>query len=106
MRLLQVSKFVSFHGPTLVIRKIVERKAFLTKPKHQYHVSNKMNIIVVAITKRIEIVTSIQVCDVSWMNFDFEENGENKSFFSKTKPSKSCIPMKRTYLLCPITKRI
>ena len=31
--------FVSFHGWTLIKRKMVERKAFLTNPKHQYLVS-------------------------------------------------------------------
>ena len=35
----QVSKFVSFHGWTLIIGKIMERKASLANPKHQYCVS-------------------------------------------------------------------
>ena len=49
----QVSKFVAFHGWTLIIRKMVERKGFLANLKHQYHGSqwgghncsadNKMN---------------------------------------------------------------
>ena len=40
-RLLQVSKFVSFHRYALVIRKMLERKAFLANPKHQYRVSQQ-----------------------------------------------------------------
>ena len=32
-------EYVSFPGWTLIIRKIVKRKAFLTNPKHQYRVS-------------------------------------------------------------------
>ena len=38
-RLLWESKFVLFDGWTLVLWKVVERKAFLAKPKYQYHVS-------------------------------------------------------------------
>ena len=38
-RLLQVSKFVSFHGWTLIMRKMLETEAFLANPKHRYHVS-------------------------------------------------------------------
>ena len=38
-RLLYVYKFDSFHGSTLIIWKMVERKAFLDNPKHQNHVS-------------------------------------------------------------------
>ena len=30
--------FVSFGGWTLILWKMVERKAFLAKPMHQYHV--------------------------------------------------------------------
>ena len=40
-RLLQVSKFDSFQGGTLILCKMVERKAFLANPKHQYHVSQR-----------------------------------------------------------------
>ena len=38
-RLLWVSKFISFHGWTLIIGKIVERNAFVANLKHQYCVS-------------------------------------------------------------------
>ena len=31
--------FASFEGQTLIIRTMVERKASLASPKHQYHVS-------------------------------------------------------------------
>ena len=43
------------------------------------------NMIVVLITKRIEIIMSIQVCLTSQMNFDFKENGGKKSFSRKSK---------------------
>ena len=38
-RLLQESKFDSFYAQTLILGKMVERKTFLAKPKHQCHVS-------------------------------------------------------------------
>ena len=38
-RLLQVSKFDSFHKRTLIISKMGERKSFLANLKHQYRVS-------------------------------------------------------------------
>ena len=37
--MLRVPKLVSFHGWTLIIREMVERKAFLAYPKHQDCVS-------------------------------------------------------------------
>ena len=37
-RLLRVSKFPPFQEQTLITRKLVERKAFLGNPEHQYHV--------------------------------------------------------------------
>ena len=33
-----ISKFVSFHRCSLIIKKMVERKAFLANPEHQYRV--------------------------------------------------------------------
>ena len=41
---------------------------------------NEEKIIVVPITKRMEIVMGIQLCLVSWMNFDCKENGGKKAF--------------------------
>ena len=38
-RLLRVFMFVSIHRCTVIIRKMVERKAFLANVKRQYHVS-------------------------------------------------------------------
>ena len=45
------------------------------------------NMIVLPITKRIEITTSIQVCPISRMNFDYKENGRKKNFSCKFKAS-------------------
>ena len=43
------------------------------------------NIIIVPTTKRMEIIISIQVCLISRMNFDYEENDGNKSFLANPK---------------------
>ena len=46
---------------------------------------NEENIIVQPITKRMEIVMSIQVCPISWMNFDCEKNGGKKAILANPK---------------------
>ena len=46
---------------------------------------NVENIIVIAITKRMEIVISIQVSRISRMNFDYKKNGGKKIFYCKSK---------------------
>ena len=35
--------------------------------------------------KRMEIVIGIQVCLISWMNFDCKDNGGRKAFLAKLK---------------------
>ena len=42
--------------------------------------ANKENVIIVSITKRMEIITSVHVCLISWMNFNYSENSGKKSF--------------------------
>ena len=37
------------------------------------------------ITKEIEIIMSIQVYLISWMNFDYKENGGKKAFLANPK---------------------
>ena len=56
------------------------------------------NMIVAPITKRMEIIASIQVYLVSRMNFDYKENGGKKSFSSKSKSSISWVPIWRAWL--------
>ena len=69
----------------------MERNAFLASPKHQHCLSNEENMIVVPAAKKVEIVTSIQVCIISWMNFEYKENGGKNSFSYNSKASISCI---------------
>ena len=46
---------------------------------------NMENRIAVLITKRMEIIPSIYVWHISWMNFDYEENGGKKGFLANPK---------------------
>ena len=39
-------------------------------------------MIVAPITKRMEIITGIQVFLISWMSFEYKENGGNKAFLA------------------------
>ena len=57
---------------------------------------NEVNKIVVSLTKRMEIITSIQVRINSWMNYDYKENGGKKSFSCESKASISYILIWRT----------
>ena len=43
------------------------------------------NMIVVPITKRMEIIMGIQVCLISRINFDYKENGGKKAFLANPK---------------------
>ena len=47
-------------------------------------------MIVMPITKGMEIIMSIQVCLISWTNINFKENGGKKSFSCKSKASMLC----------------
>ena len=85
---------------------MVEGKAFLAIPKHQYRVIQCGEHDYSATNKMNGINTSIQVCIIPWMNFDYKDNGWKKSFSCKSKASMLCIPIWRTWLQCPLTKRI
>ena len=77
---------------------MVERNAFLTNPKLQYRVSKCKKHNCSANKKIMENIMSIHVCPISWMNFDYKENGGKKSRFYKSKVLIQCIPMRRTWL--------
>ena len=64
---------------------MVERKAFLVNPKHQCHVSQCGEHDLVPIIKILEITMSIQVCLISWMNINCNENSGKKGFSCKPK---------------------
>ena len=46
---------------------------------------NVENMIVVPVTKRMKIITSIQVCLISQMNINYTKNGGKQSFSCKPK---------------------
>ena len=64
---------------------MVERKLFLQIQSINIMYPNVENMIVMPITKRMEIIMSIQVCLISWMNFDYKENGGKKAFLANPK---------------------
>ena len=43
------------------------------------------NMIAMPLTKRMEIVIGIRVCLISWMDFDYMENGRKKAFLTNPK---------------------
>ena len=53
-------------------------------------------MIVAPIPKGMEIITNIQARLISWMDFDYKENGGKKSFSCKSRASMSCIPIRGT----------
>ena len=61
---------------------MVESKLFLQIQSINIMYPTEENMIVVPITKRIEIVMGIQVCLISWINFDYMENGGKKALLA------------------------
>ena len=64
---------------------MVERKLFLQIQSSNIVYPKVENMIVMPITKRMEIVISIQVCLISRINFDYKENGGKKAFLPNPK---------------------
>ena len=59
---------------------MVERKLYLPIKSINIDYPNVENMIAMPIAKRMEIVMGIQVCLISWMNFDYIENDGKKAF--------------------------
>ena len=64
---------------------MLERKLFLQIQSISMVYPNAENIIVVPITKRINITMSVQVCLTSRMNFNYKENGGKKAILANPK---------------------
>ena len=64
---------------------MVERKLFFQIRSINNVYPNVENMIVVPITKRMEIIMCIHVCLNSRMNFDYMKNGEKKAFPANSK---------------------
>ena len=61
---------------------MVERKLFLQIQSSSIMYPNVENMIVMLITKRMEIIMSVQGCLFSRMAFDYKENGGKKAFLA------------------------
>ena len=61
------------------------KKSFLQIQSINIVYPNNENMIVVPITKGMEIIMTIQVCLISRISFDYTKNGGKKSFFCKSK---------------------
>ena len=70
------------------------KKLFLLNKSIKIVSPNEGRIIVVPTVNKMEIIMHFQVCLISWMNFDYKENGGNKSFSCQINASISCIPMR------------
>ena len=64
---------------------MVEKNAFLANQKHQYRLAQRGKHDCSANNKKNRDIISIQVCLISRMNFDYEENGVKKSFLVNPK---------------------
>ena len=64
---------------------MVERKHFVQIQSSNIMFPSMENMIVMPITKGKEIVMSIQVCLISWMNFNYKENGGKKALLANPK---------------------
>ena len=82
---------------------MVERKAFLANQSINTVYPNEDNMIIVLITKRIEIVMSIQVCLISQKSFDYKENGGKNLQIHNIN---IMYPNKENMIVVPITKRM
>ena len=67
------------------MRKMEEKKLFLQIQSINIMYPNEENMIVMPITKRMEIIMCIQVCLISRMNLDYKENGGRKEFLANPK---------------------
>ena len=64
---------------------MVEGKLFLLIQSINNVYTNVENMIVVLITKRMEIIMNIQLCLISQMNFDYKENAGKKALLANLK---------------------
>ena len=82
---------------------MVERKTLPKIQSIKILYPNVENMIVVPITKRMDVVMSTQVCLISWINFDYKEN-ERKAFLANPK-HQSRDPNVENMIVMPITEK-
>ena len=66
---------------------------------------NEENMILVPITKRMENILSIQVCFISWMNFNYKENSGKKKLFLQIQSINIVYPNEVNLILVPNNKK-
>ena len=64
---------------------MAERKLFLQIQSINIMYPSEENIIIVPITRTIEIIMSIQLCLFLWITINYKENGGKKSFLANPK---------------------
>ena len=82
-RILQESMLLKLDGWTLILRRMVELKAFLAKLKHQIMYTNEENVFIVSNHKKKKDYYENQVCPIWQVNIDLKENGGKKAFIAK-----------------------
>ena len=82
---------------------MVGRKLFLQIQSINIMYSKAKNMITMPITKGMEIVKGIQVYLISWVNFDYTENGRKKAFLANPKINIR-YPKVINMIVVPITK--
>ena len=83
---------------------MVERKRFLLIKSINIMYPIFENMIVMPITKLMEIIMGIQVYLISRMNFDYKENGRKKAFLA-IQIINIVYPIKENMIAMPISKR-
>ena len=82
-----------------------KKKAFFWNQNIDMVYSNKENVFIVPMTKKMKIIMRILVCPIWGMNFDSKENGGRKRFSWQTKAWISFNPKRRKRLWWLITEK-
>ena len=97
MKIITGIRVFPFHEWTLIISKMVERKAFLANPKHQYHATQWEEHVYSANNKKNEGYFGYPGFLTPWMNINYKENDGKKCFSSESKAPILCTLMRRTW---------
>ena len=84
---------------------MVEKKAFPSNQSINIVYPNVENMIIVPITKRMEIIIGIQVLLILRMNINFKEIGWKKKLLLRNQSSISVYPNKENMFMVPNNKK-
>ena len=85
---------------------MAERKLFLQVQCSIIILPNVDNMSAMPITKIMQVVASIQVCLVSWMNINYKEKWWKEKLFLQIQSIKIMYPNMQNMIVVPITKRM